>query len=140
MDTDLTLKSGVTIYLKALNQFDTYEGLLEGVPTQQMNRARIESAMALARTTWNCKSQLIEPLETPIDVGRPYPFGVPASIPPITCLGLWSTIGFARDRQYGCMQLAIVWYQVQFALPIDGSVLRQILEIDWESTGEFFEY
>jgi len=33
-----------------------------------------------------------------------------------------------------------VWCQAQFALPIDERVLAQILEIDWESTGEFYEY
>ena len=140
MQSELKLNSGVAIYLKALHQFHTYEGLLEGVPTQQINRASLQSALALPKKIWNCKSHLIEPVETPIDMGRPYPFGVPASIPPITCVGLWSTTGYARDEQWGCMQLAIVWYQAQFALPIDERVLAQILEIDWGSTGEFYEY
>jgi hypothetical protein len=140
MHTELKLNNGVTIRLKALNQFHTYEGLLEGVPTQRMNKAHIESAMALSKKTWNCKSHLIEPVETPIEIDRPYPFGVPAHIPPITCVGLWSTTGYERDGQYGCMQLALVWCQAQFALPIDECVLRQILEIDWESVGEFYEY
>lgn len=137
---NLKLNSGITIHLKALNQYCTYEGLLEGLPTQGMNKDKIKSALALPKKTWNCKVHLIPPVETSIEIGMPYPFGVPASIPPITCVGLWGTTGFERNHQYGCLQLAIVWHQAQFALPIDDGVLQQILKIDWESTGEFFEF
>ena len=140
MSYELKLDCGVTIVLAAINQFATYEGLLEGVPTQRMNKSAIKNAMALAERIWTSPPHLIQPEETPIELGREYPFCVPASIPAITCLGRWRCPNQERGDQFGWAELCLVWYQPEFALPIDQSVEGQIRDLDWHSLSTFYEY
>jgi hypothetical protein len=128
---EIELNSGQTIYLKEINQSFTYEGLLEGLPTTEMNRRKIDMAVKRAETLWSCGAYLIEPKETRIKFYRKYPFGTPASIPGIMCLARFQSESTARDVLKDYSALAVVWFQNQFALPIEKSVIARIQEIAW---------
>jgi len=65
-----------------LHQRFTYEGLLEGVPSDNMN-ARILKNIPTEELTYNKNYYLIAPEQIPIDIGRPYPYREPMSLPEI---------------------------------------------------------
>lgn len=67
---ELQLESGREIRLLAINQWGTYSGLLEGVPTKEMNEGTIKHTLAEAKRLWDGNPYLIQPPETPIELNR----------------------------------------------------------------------
>lgn len=127
------LANGREIHIVAINQWETYQGLLEGVPTIEMNARRIAYAKGEARRLWGCEPLLIHPTEVAIVLGRQYPFGTPASIPNVTCIALFRCYDTARDESMDGSELPLVWFQPEFAFPIEGSVRESIHFFDWEN-------
>ncbi|PQO31029.1 hypothetical protein C5Y96_11765 [Blastopirellula marina] len=131
---ELDLSSGRRIYLKQLEQYLTYEGLLEGLPTAERNQQRLQSLVAEHQDKpYDGTPYLIPPVETPIDHGRPYPFGTPSALPSVTCIGRFTSLDPAKDKSYDYSGLVILWYQQDYAMPIDPAVVGQIRGVDWET-------
>jgi uncharacterized protein (TIGR02996 family) len=129
------LRSGRTVYLRELRQSGVYEGLLEGLPTTEMNQRMIAGMVAAERTGLSGHDPyLIQPRETPLEYpgDRPYPFGQPASIPRIVCIGRFSSFEPARDASRDFSELVVIWFQDEFALPIDVPIWEQLLAINWQ--------
>ncbi len=139
---ELTLATGRTLDLKALKQWQVYEGQLEGLPTREKNQYKVADALAQARSLNQGEPHLIPPVETPIKYppGRKYPFGDPASIPRIGCIGRFHSLQHARDSKMDYSGLVIVWFQADFAFPIDPAVLEQLRLLDWERLAHDYEY
>jgi hypothetical protein len=133
----IDLACGTTIGLRALDQWLTYGGLLEGLPTSEMNERLVRSDVQDASDRWASPVHLIEPQETRMEMSGRYPFGAPASIPGITCVSHWSGPGCSRGDEYGRTDLTLVWYQPDFALPIDEEILSEITALDWEAHARF---
>ena len=123
----------VTIQLIALNQSLVYAGLLEGVPHEKMNQWFIEGAVRDAKTGFGeAEPFLIRPKQMPLDIGREYSFGKPATIPGVRCIAYFRcTFPTPRGRAGDFSSMTIVWFQDQFAMPIDPEVLDQIRTVDW---------
>ena len=126
----------ITIRLIALNQSCVYAGLLEGVPTTEMNRRLVELAVRDAKTTFaDSDPFLVVPKQEPLDMERDYPFGKPATIPSVRCIARFlcqfPTPRGTPDDDYSSM--TVIWFQEEFAMPIDGEVLDSIRGIDWLS-------
>lgn len=131
---ELELSSGRRLYLKELRQFLTYEGLLEGLPTAERNQQKLERLLAENQTNpYDARPYLIRPMEKPIEVHRPYPFGTPAALPAVTCVGRFTSLEPARDKKSDYSGLVLIWFQDKFALPIDSAVVTTIQELDWEA-------
>jgi hypothetical protein len=115
--------SGVRVRLVELHQTETYEGLLEGLPTTEMNAETIKALREERPGVY-----VIPPIETPIEWNekRPYPFGRPASLPGIRCLvRLRSWDGdFFREG-------AFAWFQGTWGLPIDDAALEAFRRLHW---------
>lgn len=126
---DLQLNSGRVIHLHELSQHPTYSGLLEGEPWASLNQELIESALQYARgKLWNAGiPHLIEPLI------RVRPGFSKPSLPPAVCLAHFESSQAARNPGAGMSFLSFVWFQDQFAFPIDPMVLAQIKDVDWEN-------
>jgi hypothetical protein len=123
----------VTIQLIALKQSLVYAGLLEGVPHEEMNKRFIEGAVRDAKKEFGeAEPFLIQPKQTPLDIGREYPFGKPAIIPGVLCIAFFLCV-FPTPRGQGgdYSAMKIVWFQDQFAMPIDSEILDQIRAVDW---------
>jgi len=95
---EFDLTSGRRIYLVELRQYYTYEGLLEGLPTAERNKQRLEHLMVEHRDKPYpggpyLMPYLIQPTETPIEYSRsqPYPFGTPSALPALTCIGRFTS-------------------------------------------------
>jgi len=137
---EIELDCGITMGLVALNQYYTYEGVLEGLPTTKKNAYQIKTAVASAEDHWGAQPHLIQPTETPIELDHEYPIGVRASIPGVVCLGRWRSRYQTAGEEFGCTELSIVWFQPEFGLPSDESTLSSLKELDWISLATFREF
>ncbi|MFN7878283.1 MAG: hypothetical protein ACK5PB_23405 [Pirellula sp.] len=115
---DVLLESGRVIHLRSLEQWGTYSGLLEGIPTRDMNHRLIKRTMDTAREKYHFEPYLIPPVETLIDGFPGYRFGTPAEIPSITCVATFECYSIARDESMDASILPVVWFQSDFAFPI----------------------
>jgi hypothetical protein len=123
---DITLRDGGTISCQSIRQWRTYGGLLEGLPTRQMNERNIMQLLKEEQERrWGDVPYLVPPVIRPIeyDADRKYLFGDPEALPDVTCVAWYQ----AYPRT-----LTIIWFQDQFAFPIDPSVLEHLRDLDWE--------
>jgi hypothetical protein len=132
---DVQLETGREIRMHELAQSKVYAGLLEGVPTREMNRRTVEAAVEGARVGGRAV-YLVPPQETPIPGHDGYPFGEPASLPSTMCIARFAS---AETTTTGSM-LTIIWFQHDFALPIDAAVLAHIRGVDWAALAVVREY
>jgi uncharacterized protein (TIGR02996 family) len=129
----LELHGGRRIRLRALRQFGAYEGLLEGLPTRRLNQDIIDHILGEERGRQGAgEPYLIRPAETPIEYhrDRPYPFGEPAAMPGIVCVGRFDSSPVEAHADFS--ELAVIWFQDEFAFPIDPRVMAQLRAIDWD--------
>jgi len=134
------LDSGTEITLVTLLQYRTYGGLLEGLPTHGVNRDLIAGAMSIARSSYfRFKNpHLIPPIETPINVPKEKWIlddedWRPAKLPAIVCVGKFKSYQPVRDPNESYSIAVIVWFQAEFAMPIDPAVLDQIRGLNWKT-------
>jgi uncharacterized protein (TIGR02996 family) len=140
---EICLRSGRAVSLRALRQFRVYEGLLEGLPTTQLNQQIIDELLAQEREgPAGGEPYLIRPVETPLEYprDRPYPFGQPRGLPPIACVGRFHSFQPAREPWRHYSELVVIWFQAEFALPIDPQVWEQFLSIDWDQHAADYDY
>jgi hypothetical protein len=121
----VTLTNGRSIELLRLEQRFTYEGLLEGVPTREMN----------ARTCESLRQQgylVLSAVEQPIQMNRRYRFGTPARLPTILCTAVFRSEGFTNPIlwQSDCQ---VAWFQARWVMPIDDAALDALRALDWRA-------
>lgn len=109
-----------------LQQSTTYAGLLEGVPTSEMNERIVSDWVQRATRHSQHAAWLIAPVETPIELGRRYPFGQPARLPDVVSIGRFIAHLGDDDRE-----LYVVWFQGEFGPP-DAPTRAALRAIDWE--------
>lgn len=124
-----------TATLVEIRQHVTHEGLLEGLPTHEMNEKGIANSKTNAEKEYGMAVEVIEPAETPIpyDGDRPYPFGTPAKLPSVECVGRFFRSQFARDKTKDFSQLVVVWYQEDFAFPIAPEIIKKFEALRWDA-------
>jgi hypothetical protein len=130
----IVLPSGRWLHLQELRQYRTYEGLLEGLPTAERNKQRLERLVSEYRDApYPGSPYLIRPTEEPVEYrdGRRYPFGTPSALPEVTCIGRFMSHEPARDEASDYSGLVIIWFQKEFAMPIDPSVGEHLRSLDW---------
>ncbi|WP_433932510.1 hypothetical protein AB3662_48225 [Sorangium cellulosum] len=140
---EFDLPSGRRLYLRELRQYLTYEGMLEGLPTVERNKEQIEELVSEHRDNpYPGGPYLIRPTEVPIELPEddPYPFGTPSALPRVTCIGRFDSLDPARDQSRDFSGLVVIWFQDDFAFPIDPAVVAQLLAIDWEAHAADMEY
>ena len=137
----MTLHCGRSVTLKSLKQRMTYGGLIEGFPSRKWNDQILDSlATAPGRV-------LIPPprrdfLRQPGDMDGLSRGGgrAPEWLPMIQCEGEFSSV-FPRTGEAGdgsC--LTVVWFQNEYAMPIDPSAAEAIQALDWNALAVDFEY
>ena len=123
---DIMLRSGNIIHCESIRQWRTYGGLLEGLPTRQMNERNIEQLIKEEQDRrWGEVPYLVPPVVKPIEYNadRDYPFGIPEAFPAVTCV--------AWFRSYP-RSLTIIWFQNEYAFPIDSQIVEHLRGLDWE--------
>jgi uncharacterized protein (TIGR02996 family) len=140
---DITLRSGRPLLLRELRQLNFYEGLLEGVPSSERNREDVERLVAQERERWwGGTPYLIEPVERPAkpDPDRPFADEPRGMLPTITCVGRFLSFDAAKDPERHASELTVIWFQDEFAFPIDPAVREQIRAIEWEKHATDFDW
>ena len=131
--TTFELSTGRTIQLLALDQYYTYEGLLAGIPTREMNQEMMDRLIArYVHPAEYGVPLLLEPEQRPLDAPEHRPVhGTPAALPSVTCVARFDSDGQLGTNDIWSV-LRLIWFQEDFAFPIEDRALRQIAEIDWE--------
>lgn len=139
--TSLTIENDHTAYVHILHQYAAYSGLLEGLPTREMNRDIVKTAVESApKYTHQSAVHLIEPIEYPVEYDGVYPFGQPAALPSVACFMLLECNHVFRDENMHGSALTVVWFQKNYAMPIDALILEEIKQIPWAEIADEFEY
>ena len=149
----ITLPTNRTITLVRLRQWFTYYGLLAGIPRRAGNQEIIDRALAKAKAECmqGLNPILIPPVSTPMPYHPPPDANLkmrdvsPAqdqynwnarhyeTLPPVVCIGQFDSGELKRPDSEPFSSLVIVWFQDNFALPIDADVQAQIEQVDWEA-------
>ncbi|MCP4133885.1 MAG: hypothetical protein GY754_23145 [bacterium] len=131
-----------TIYLQSIYQYEIYSGLLEGLPTKEMNKGIINEVIEKAVKLFDFESAyLIKPIEKEKFVHfKNYPFGEPAALPEVACMGFFHSLEYAKNKEMDYSYSVIVWFQDQYAFPVDPIALKEIEEIKWETIAVDYEY
>ncbi|MBW3637157.1 MAG: hypothetical protein KY445_11950 [Armatimonadetes bacterium] len=132
-----------TIDLIELRQSLVYEGLIEGLPTRERNAAKLGHIPEAIRHLFPwipVAPYVITPVEVPIEFRgeKAYPFGDPARFPSVQCVSRWQCFEYG-DENFDLSTLIIVWFQDEFALPIDAHIVEEITGLDWEKLSHKFE-
>ena len=135
-----TLSNGFTVRLESLEQWAVYAGLLEGLPTKQRNDAELKRLVDEAERRDGHPPFLIIPVQEPIRYEGRYPFGEPARLPSIGCIGRFHSLEPARDSSKDCSDLTIIWFQNDYAFPLDLETERAIAAVDWKTLARDGEY
>ena len=135
-----TLSTGRIVYLRFLEQWEVYAGLLEGLPTREGNEAELKLLVDEARQRDGHDPFLIKPTQRPLENDGPYPFGEPAALPEIGCIGRFHSTPAARDASKYYSALTIIWFQDDYAFPISPDVERAIVAVDWERLARDDDY
>ena len=139
MNSKLIIEGDQEVTIKSIKQWHTYSGLLEGMPTTKMNSQILSGVKEDAKKFCGFKEiYVIEPEQTPILFEGKYPFGDPASLPGVACIAeIWHYLPF-RDETKDFSALGLVWFQNDYAFPIDNDILEKIKSIPFSKTcGEF---
>jgi hypothetical protein len=131
--------AGRTVIVKRLEQEITYGGLMEGVPTRETNDRKLEEPRRAARRRG---AHLIEPVRRSYlrtegdmdglaDLPRP-----PEWLPMVrVSMTLWSRGGAEREEAYASL-LHVVFFQDDFAPPLDDGIAQALQNLDWDREAE----
>lgn len=139
MKGELFIEGNKEVTIKRIKQWLTYDGLLEGLPTARMNNGILLDVKEDAKKFCGFDEvYLIEPPLTPIHYDGKYPFGEPVSLPKVTCIiELWYYTTF-RDSEKDFSSLGVIWFQDDYAFPIDKEIIEEMKKIPFsEICGEF---
>jgi hypothetical protein len=138
--TELIVEYDKKVTITAIYQWHTYNGLIEGLPTDWANN-RI-----LQRLPSNIKSHsgkdvfhIIEPTLTPISYEGNYPFGQPIKLPSVICIAdliLWEPV---KDPDKQGSALVIAWFQDYFAFPIAPDIIEKLKVVEWSKLAVDFD-
>ena len=131
------------VRLYELKQSLTYEGLLEGLPTVEGNRRRIEFILSEQRNSrYGVKPYLVPPVERPLEYNgdEPYPFGTPSRLPSVLCIARFESFRPTDNGDGDGSGLQVIWFQDAFALPIEAEVILHLNQTDWNLHAGSYEY
>jgi len=139
---EIRLHDGRIADVSSIRQELTYGGLLEGLPTDRLNQRIIEGLLRGERGTGTSAEEpyLVPPTARPIKLhdDRPYPFGTPEALPAVTCVA-HLTSSPARDTMRDGSALTVIWFQDDYAFPIDPHVLDHLHGLDWKGRATDFD-
>jgi hypothetical protein len=143
----LELASGRGVRIDEIHQSHTYAFLFEGLPGRVMNSRVIERALKESSEEWAQRhpAVVIPPVVRPL---RPDDqnkwerenIGVLERLPRIQCrASLHSSQPTVHSPGRDGSLLAIVWYQDEYAFPIDPGVRELICALDWDALAFDFD-
>lgn len=137
---EIRLRSGRWLWLRELRQSPTY-GWLEGLPTRELNNRLLEDIVTQQRNRQHREPYLIRPQERFFAPGDDHTSSnTQVVLPSIACVSQFESGSPARNQQSERSELTVIWFQEEFAFPIDPAVREQIRAIEWEKHATDFDY
>lgn len=136
MSVHIRFKGGIDPSIHRFYQRETYYGLIEGVPTLSMNARYLQSFKEDAKRMFSLDNIYLLQLEETI-IGSANPArSVPgaaadyrAALPKVVCIVELSDRP-VKDQDKEWSRLGLVWFQEEFAFPVDAFVRHQIEQLD----------
>lgn len=120
----IQLDSGRQVTLSALNQWRTYAGWLEGLPSPEHNKDIIAGVIDKERNRGH-EPFFVVPVEVERERGT--------FLPSVVCVADFESSATAHDPDGIGSCLTIVWFQDAFALPIEQDVVEKIRRVNWDT-------
>lgn len=131
----ITIDNDLEVKIESLCQSETYKDVLFGYPTEHRNNSLINSILRKAHQTNNPQSvYLIQPEQRLIDDDiEKYksPLDIPKELPNIECHLRVTSDRVTNDKNQTDSTMLIIWFQDEFAFPIDPFVLEKIKTIPY---------
>lgn len=125
------------VTVDGLHQWLTYGGLVEGIPTDIINRRILDRLKGEALRYGHTEAiHIIEPSQTELPYDGDYRFGKPMVLPSVTCIARLSHSQPARDPKKHCSQLTLVWFQNDYAFPVDPGIQEVMKQVLWAEIAE----
>lgn len=138
-DYRIELSTGRAIRLVGLDQHLTYGGLLAGHPSREMNRRIMDRLIAgHSGPRGRGVPVLFEPIETPLEKHSDPDWSTAATLPAVTCVGRFMSGVLASEPDGFGSMLTVIWFQDEFALPIDPVVTIELGALDWEAHADSY--
>ena len=103
-------------------------------------REDLERLVQSERERQRQEPYLIQPSERPVKRREGSSWGPCGLFPAIACVGRFDSFNAARDKDLAASCLTVIWFQHEFAFPIDPGVREQIRAIDWEKHAHDFDW
>jgi hypothetical protein len=123
------LDQDLEVSLEKLVQKYTYGGLLEGLPGELVNRMVLNNLERSAKNDLHLEEIYIM-----------LPHGMSEELPSVVCIARMECLSVFKDskKNYSC--LGVIWFQDEFAFPIETVVLEQFKSVPFRELCEEFEY
>lgn len=138
----LTFKNNLEVSVESIEQRRTYSGWLMGLPTEESNEEMLDDLPEFAQQRYGNRKRaihLIKPIQKAIE-SEGESERKPAMLPTITCIASLRSYYHVLDKDMDYSELILIWFQEEFAFPIDKEVLAKIKEIDWIKVAQDMEW
>ena len=141
MNDEIIIDGTRQVSIKSIKQRLTYDGLLEGLPTKEMNRRILVGVKDDAKKFCQLNEvYLIEPEQKAIEYNGRYPFGEPAQLPGVICIVELRCYSVFKDKTKDYSALGLIWFQDNFMFPIDLTILEKIKTVPFAKVCEELNY
>jgi hypothetical protein len=141
----LELNTGREVWLTRLEQYGTYMSQLEGIPFEIKGRVNVKWFVQWAQEAFKLPVAVLQPLTLPHDEKytahiRKQHRMIPDEeeivyLAPITCVAkFWS--GPVDGIDAVVTGMVVIWFQEQFAMPIDERAMKHLKQIKWDEYAE----
>jgi hypothetical protein len=141
MNDEVVIDNNIQVSIKSIKQRLTYDGLLEGLPTKEMNRRILDAVIEDAKKFCQLNEvYLIEPEQKSIEYNGRYSFGEPAQLPSVICIVELCSYSVFKDKTKDYSALGLIWFQDNFMFPIDSNILKKIKAVPFNKVCEELNY
>ena len=138
---DIIVEHNKSVIIKSIHQWMTYGGLLEGLPTDRMNKNILERLPdQIKQHCGDWPFYILEPIQTPIEFDDNYIFGKPMKLPSVICIIDLTFHKAVRNPQMHGSSLIIAWFQNSYAFPIEDEIIEKFKKLAWSQYARDFEY
>lgn len=132
------LACGRNLGLSTIRLDSTYGGLLEGYPCTRLNDRLLSALRSWAGTTYpSLPFHLIDPPRAYPDKA-PGPWGPVELLPPVRCLGPFSSLPLDEDHEPVLYESVLVvgWFQADVSLPVGEDAMPRFRLLAWEDLAQ----
>ncbi|MBC5836238.1 hypothetical protein G6N05_15175 [Flavobacterium sp. F372] len=135
---EIITDENLTVSIEEFFQYFTYGGLLEGQPSNHVNKMILTHIENRARKILELENIII--LNPEPKNSESFGWDSDCELPRITCIALIKSIEVFKDLKKDFSCLGIIWFQKDFMFPIEDDILEKIKKIPFRKLCSEFEY